>query len=87
MLRFSIHVNKTIKGEVKEVQDTFPIPVKDCPGIFHCGFHNEGSFGATSYLLTRPEGNILVDVPRYNPVLVRKLRDLGGIKWIFLSHR
>lgn len=76
-----------MKGEVKEIQDTFPLPVEGCPGVFHCGFHDEQSFGAASYLLTRPEGNILVDIPRYNPILVRKLRAMGGFKWIFLSHR
>ncbi|RRT61346.1 hypothetical protein B296_00038896 [Ensete ventricosum] len=30
-------------------------------GIYHCGYHSERSYGATSYLITHPEGNILVD--------------------------
>lgn len=30
-------------------------------GVYHCGYHSEKSFAATSYFITRPEGNILVD--------------------------
>ncbi|KAK3031159.1 hypothetical protein RJ639_035182 [Escallonia herrerae] len=30
-------------------------------GVFHCGYHSEKSYGAASYLIVQPEGNILVD--------------------------
>ncbi len=29
--------------------------------MYHCGYHSEASFGATSYFIVRPGGNILVD--------------------------
>lgn len=31
-------------------------------------------------------GNILVDVPRWNPALAKRLEALGGVRWIFLTH-
>ena len=34
----------------------------------------ELSFGCASYLIKRPEGNILVDVPRYVPKLVNRIK-------------
>ncbi|KAI3938248.1 hypothetical protein MKW98_031196 [Papaver atlanticum] len=30
-------------------------------GVYHCGYHSEASYGATSYFITHPDGNILVD--------------------------
>ena len=34
-----------------------------------------------------PQGNILVDVPRWTPLLAQRLAALGGVRWIFLTHR
>lgn len=72
--------------ELKEAREGMPVPVPDCEGVYHCGFHSELSFGATSYLITRPEGNILMDAPRFNPLLAKKFQELGGVKYIVLSH-
>lgn len=55
--------------------------------VYHCGYHAESSFGATSYLIVREEGNVLVDSPRFTRPLVRRLEDLGGVKTMFLTHR
>ncbi len=41
------------------------MPSAGLPGVFHCGWHSERSFGAASYLLQRPSGNIMVDSPRW----------------------
>ncbi|MBV8878833.1 MAG: MBL fold metallo-hydrolase, partial [Planctomycetaceae bacterium] len=62
----------------------FPEPVED--NVRFCGFASEDSFGGSSYLIVRPEGNVLVDSPRYTAPLVRRLEALGGVKWMFLSH-
>lgn len=29
----------------------------------------------------------MVDAPRWNPLLAQRLRELGGVSWIFLTHR
>jgi len=40
--------------------------------VFHCGFHSAASFGAASYLIVRPQSNVLVDSPRFAGPLVRR---------------
>jgi hypothetical protein len=30
---------------------------------------------------------VLIDCPRYNPVLARRLEEMGGLSTIFLTHR
>jgi glyoxylase-like metal-dependent hydrolase (beta-lactamase superfamily II)/ferredoxin len=58
--------------------------------VYFCGFTAESSFGAWSYLVARPEeegGNVLVDSPRFNRQLVRRIEALGGVRTIFLTHR
>lgn len=68
-----------------EVLDSFPIPIDG--GVHHCGYHDESSFGAASYLIVRPDGNLLVDSPRFTMPLVRRLEALGGVQTLFLTHR
>jgi glyoxylase-like metal-dependent hydrolase (beta-lactamase superfamily II)/ferredoxin len=55
--------------------------------VYHCGFHAEASFGAASYLVVRPGGNVLVDSPRFAAPLVRRLEELGGVATLFLTHQ
>jgi glyoxylase-like metal-dependent hydrolase (beta-lactamase superfamily II)/ferredoxin len=71
--------------DIKTAQDSIPISVVD--NIYHCGYHAENSYGAASYLIVRPEGNILVDSPRFTPPLVKRIEALGGIKYLYLTHR
>jgi glyoxylase-like metal-dependent hydrolase (beta-lactamase superfamily II)/ferredoxin len=70
---------------IQEVQETFPLPIED--NVYHCGYHSEASFGAASYFIQRPEGNILIDSPRFAPCLVDRLTELGGIEYLYLTHR
>lgn len=71
--------------DIKEVQAQFPLPVAE--NVYHCGYHAENSFGAASYLIQRPEGNILVDSPRFAPPLVKRLEALGGVRYLYLTHQ
>jgi glyoxylase-like metal-dependent hydrolase (beta-lactamase superfamily II)/ferredoxin len=57
------------------------------PGVYHCGYHHEDSFGATSYLVVRPAGNVLVDSPRFAAPLVKRVEALGGVRTLFLTHQ
>ncbi len=63
----------------------FPHPITDT--ISHCGFHHRESYGAASYLIVRPQGNVLVDSPRFSGPLVRAIEALGGVELMFLTHR
>jgi ferredoxin len=47
--------------EIRAIQQSFPIPIAD--SVYHCGYHAENSYGAASYFIQRPEGNVLVDSP------------------------
>lgn len=55
--------------------------------VYDCGFASEDSYGATSYLIVRPGGNVLVDSPRAVAPLSKRIEALGGVRWLFLTHR
>lgn len=63
----------------------FPDPVAE--GVYDCGFTAASSFGASSYLLRRADGNVLVDSPRAATPLLRAIGKLGGVRRMFLTHR
>ncbi|MEL7076140.1 MAG: MBL fold metallo-hydrolase [Cyanobacteria bacterium J06648_1] len=71
--------------DIKQVQQTFPLPIVD--NVYYCGYHSADSFGAASYLIQHPEGNILIDSPRYTPPLVKQLEAMGGVKYMYLTHK
>jgi glyoxylase-like metal-dependent hydrolase (beta-lactamase superfamily II)/ferredoxin len=64
---------------------SFPEPIAD--GVYDCGFTAESSYGASSYLLRRDEGNVLVDSPRAAGPLLAAIGRLGGVRHMFLTHR
>ncbi|HEY6065442.1 MAG TPA: ferredoxin, partial [Thermoanaerobaculia bacterium] len=55
--------------------------------VWFCGFTSRDSFGAWSYFVERPEGNVLVDSPRAVPRLLTDFRRRGGVATLFLTHR
>jgi glyoxylase-like metal-dependent hydrolase (beta-lactamase superfamily II)/ferredoxin len=72
------------KADLAAAAAALPEPIEG--EVYFCGYASERSFGASSYLIRRPEGNVLVDSPRYTAGLARRLEDLGGVRWMFLSH-
>lgn len=71
--------------DIQVAQHSFPVLVAET--VYHCGYHSDRSFGAASYLIRRPEGNVLVDSPRFAPPLVKRLENMGGIRYLYLTHR
>jgi glyoxylase-like metal-dependent hydrolase (beta-lactamase superfamily II)/ferredoxin len=63
----------------------FPEPVAE--NVSFCGFTSKDSFGAWSYFIERPAGNVLVDSPRAVRRLLRHFENRGGIATMFLTHR
>jgi glyoxylase-like metal-dependent hydrolase (beta-lactamase superfamily II)/ferredoxin len=59
--------------------------------VYYCGWASRRSFGASSYLIVRPGGrpggNVLIDSPRFNAPLARRIAALGGLASIVLTHR
>jgi glyoxylase-like metal-dependent hydrolase (beta-lactamase superfamily II)/ferredoxin len=73
------------KGGLQEALAAFPDPIED--DVSFCGFTSEQSYGAWSYLIQRPQGNVLVDSPRAAPPLLTRLEALGGVALMVLSHQ
>ena len=71
--------------DMKTVHQTLPIPVTNT--VYHCGYHSEQSYGAATYFIQRPGGNILVDSPRFTPPLVKQIEAMGGIQYLYLTHK
>ena len=71
--------------DIKQVQQTFPLQIED--NVYYCGYHSSASFGAASYFIQSPEGNILIDSPRFAPPLVKQIEKSGGIKYMYLTHQ
>ncbi len=63
----------------------FPLTV-DGP-VSDLGHTSEDSFGATSYLVERPDGNLMVDSPVFTRRLTGEIDDRGGIAHVLLTHR
>jgi len=78
-------IGTATKRDVAAARHAFPEPLGD--GVYYCGWAAESSFGARSYLVVRPRGNVLVDSPRYAAPLVDAIEALGGVRWMFLTHR
>ncbi len=72
------------RAGVREAARAFPEPVE--AEVSFCGYASPDSYGASSWLVERAAGNVLVDSPRYASPLVRAIAARGGVRWMFLSH-
>jgi len=76
------------KTDVSRAARCFPEPIApDIEDVYACGWASSSSFGASSWLVRRPQGNVLVDSPRASRQLLERIRALGGARFMFLSHR
>ena len=73
------------KSAMAGAAKAFPDLLED--EVYFCGYTAESSFGAWSYLLRRPEGNILMDSPRAAQPLMKRLEEMGGVRTMVLSHQ
>ena len=62
-------------------------PYELTPGVHALGHNTRESFGAHSYLVPRPDGNLMTDSPRFTRGLAELLDELGGVRHVLLSHR
>ena len=78
----------SVRSETKQPRPSAAIfPQQITSGVWRCGFNARSSFGAHSYFAARPDGNLLIDSPRYAAELVKWFDASGGIAHILLSHR
>lgn len=83
----AIHAAGEARRAVRDAVASLPEAVTPDGSVLFCGYASESSFGASSYLIRRPEGNVLVDSPRFASPLVRRLEELGGVALMVLTHR
>lgn len=62
-------------------------PQEIADGVFYCGYNDERSFGASSFLAVLAAGNVLVDSPRWSRRLAAAVAGLGGIDHVLMTHR
>jgi glyoxylase-like metal-dependent hydrolase (beta-lactamase superfamily II) len=72
-------------AETRDALRDFPMPLAS--GVSYCGFNSRKSFGGNSYFVEHPQGNWLVDSPRFVEHLARRFAERGGVRYIFLTHR
>lgn len=72
--RHSIHAHHNKQEDLQAAIDDIPIPVPGTPHISYLVLSNQASFGVASYLIQRPEGNIIVDSPRFDKKLLRSIQ-------------
>jgi glyoxylase-like metal-dependent hydrolase (beta-lactamase superfamily II)/ferredoxin len=63
----------------------FPLAI-DGP-VSYLGFNARASYGANAYLLEHPDGNWMIDGPRWTRSLVDALERRGGLRYVFFTHR
>jgi glyoxylase-like metal-dependent hydrolase (beta-lactamase superfamily II)/ferredoxin len=74
------------QGDKSGLKDAdFPMEIE--PGLYYLGYASPDSFGAASYLLARPDGNVMVDSPRFHEPLAKAVDALGPVAWMVLTHR
>jgi len=73
------------RADARPAIAAFPEPVAE--NVSFCGFTSQDSFGAWSWFVERPEGNVLVDSPRAANPLLAALESRGGVARLFLTHR
>ncbi len=72
------------RAGLREAAASFPRTIED--EVSFCGFTSRHSFGAWSYLVERPGGNVLMDSPRLAEPLLKALEARGGVRFLVLSH-
>src|SRR5689334_5906427 len=73
------------KLDTRAAARALPEPVTD--DVDFCGWAAESSYGAAAWLIRRPDGNVLIDSPRAASTLLDRITELGGVRYMFLTHR
>ncbi|MHA2168948.1 MAG: MBL fold metallo-hydrolase [Candidatus Kariarchaeaceae archaeon] len=73
------------ENQRKMIRKDFPLLIDE--NVYYNGYNSPKSFGGNSYFIKHPEGNWLIDSPRFSTYLAKKIERLGGVRYIFLTHR
>jgi glyoxylase-like metal-dependent hydrolase (beta-lactamase superfamily II) len=67
--------------------DLDPFPLLLDEDLFHCGHNSPRTAAANAYLLRRPNGNLMIDTPRWSAALAGRYEALGPVTDVLLTHR
>ncbi|MBA3857808.1 MAG: MBL fold metallo-hydrolase [Cyanobacteria bacterium PR.3.49] len=81
----SIGTKEKDTAKIQMTRAQFPLPIEE--NVYYSGFNSPHSYGANSFFVLEEGGNWLIDSPKYLPFLADRFAELGGIKYIFLTHR
>lgn len=81
----SIGTEQSDKTRLQAAVASFPLQIEQ--EVSYCGFNSDKSFGANSFFIEHPDGNWLIDSPRYVKHLIEAFEQRGGIAHIFLTHK
>ena len=70
-----------------ELVARFPGTRQILPEVHEFLDRSESTFGGKGFLVTGPKYNVLVDTPACTPRVVDAIREAGGLRYMFLSHR
>ncbi len=80
----SIGDSRMNRDQMRAAKASFPIQIDR--HVCYLGFNSAKSFGGSSYFVTHPQGNWMIDSPRYLAPLVRFIEQHGGLRYLFLTH-
>lgn len=78
-------IGTSVKHDMRPALAALPELITD--DVYRCGYAAESSFGAISYFIRRPSGNILIDSPRFSGPLVKNIAAMGGASRMLLTHQ
>ena len=73
------------RDQPREPANVFPYLMTD--GVFALGNNSLSSFAAHSFMVLRPDGNLMIDSPRFSRALAESIDGLGSIAHVLLTHR
>ncbi|MBW3619320.1 MAG: MBL fold metallo-hydrolase [Actinobacteria bacterium] len=78
---------KSVRRDPPQPRPPGLYPHEFADGVAYCGYNSPDSYGANSFLVRRPAGNVLVDSPRFVRPLVDHVAAHGGLAHVLLTHR
>ncbi|MFD8000453.1 MBL fold metallo-hydrolase [Streptomyces mirabilis] len=68
--------------------DPYPKPLDEDGVVWLCGHASPQTYGATSYLVRRPDGTaMMIDTPRWRPALARRYEEkVGKVTDVLITH-
>ena len=73
------------KRDLSHARDAFPFALTD--DVYVNGYNDRSSYGAHSYFIRGDGENWMVDAPRFAKHLTNRIEAMGGLDYIFLTHR